>query len=322
MKNIATGTEIALLAGAIAAYPIVDRVMPKADASAPHAAALVAAALVAAAITQAPPVHLMEIEWTYYYWNGFLMCGPDQTAGGGPVPEQRFRATSPQAITSIGSCDADVELVSRPRFENGYIECGGFDSAAIGTCLEAWRGSCNYSYPGEFWLGEVVITSDAPIWTPVLNGVSWDNGVSAEGVREIRLCCPGPNNPGRGIRFTRCRMDFDANGILDGGDVALLLYLWDGVWPRIDLDASGRVDGADLAILLNAWGPCPTIPEASQCIADLVLADRQVNGADLGALLSQWGTAPAGTVSDINRDGQVNGADLGYLLNAWGPCPN
>ena len=44
MKNISTGTGIALLAGAIVAYPILDRVMPKADASATHIAAVVAAA--------------------------------------------------------------------------------------------------------------------------------------------------------------------------------------------------------------------------------------------------------------------------------------
>jgi hypothetical protein len=52
-------------------------------------------------------------------------------------------------------------------------------------------------------------------------------------------------------------MDFDANGAIDGGDLAWLLFFWDNVFSRIDLDASGRVDGADLAILLNAWGPCP-----------------------------------------------------------------
>jgi hypothetical protein len=44
MKNISTGTGIALLAGAIVAYPILDRVMPRADASATHAAAVVAVA--------------------------------------------------------------------------------------------------------------------------------------------------------------------------------------------------------------------------------------------------------------------------------------
>jgi len=44
MKNISTGTGIALLAGAIVAYPVLDRVMPKADASATHASTIVAAA--------------------------------------------------------------------------------------------------------------------------------------------------------------------------------------------------------------------------------------------------------------------------------------
>ena len=43
MKNLSTGTGIALLAGAIVAYPILDRVMPKADANVTQAAAVVAA---------------------------------------------------------------------------------------------------------------------------------------------------------------------------------------------------------------------------------------------------------------------------------------
>ena len=50
MKNISTGTGIALLAGAIAAYPILDRVMPRAEAGPTHLAAVVAAAT-----AQVPP---------------------------------------------------------------------------------------------------------------------------------------------------------------------------------------------------------------------------------------------------------------------------
>jgi hypothetical protein len=50
MKNISTGTGIALLAGAILAYPIIDRVMPRAEAGATHVAAVVAAAT-----AQVPP---------------------------------------------------------------------------------------------------------------------------------------------------------------------------------------------------------------------------------------------------------------------------
>ena len=50
MKNISTGTGIALLAGAIVAYPIIDRVMPRAEAGVTHVAAVVAAAT-----AQVPP---------------------------------------------------------------------------------------------------------------------------------------------------------------------------------------------------------------------------------------------------------------------------
>jgi hypothetical protein len=50
MKNISTGTGIALLAGAIVAYPIIDRVMPRAEAGATHVADVVAAAT-----AQVPP---------------------------------------------------------------------------------------------------------------------------------------------------------------------------------------------------------------------------------------------------------------------------
>jgi hypothetical protein len=50
MKNISTGTGIALLAGAIVAYPIIDRVMPRAEAGGTHVAAVVAAAT-----AQVPP---------------------------------------------------------------------------------------------------------------------------------------------------------------------------------------------------------------------------------------------------------------------------
>ena len=50
MKNIPTGTGIALLAVAIVAYPIIDRVMPRAEAGATHVAAVGAAAT-----AQVPP---------------------------------------------------------------------------------------------------------------------------------------------------------------------------------------------------------------------------------------------------------------------------
>ena len=50
MKNISTGTGLCVLGLCLASYPIIDRVMPRAEASATHVAAVVAAAT-----AQVPP---------------------------------------------------------------------------------------------------------------------------------------------------------------------------------------------------------------------------------------------------------------------------
>jgi hypothetical protein len=51
MKNISTGTGLCVLGLCLASYPIIDRVMPRAEAGATHVAAVVAAAT-----AQVPPV--------------------------------------------------------------------------------------------------------------------------------------------------------------------------------------------------------------------------------------------------------------------------
>ena len=111
--------------------------------------------------------------------------------------------------------------------------------------------------------------------------------------------------------------DLDSDGIADSSDNC----------PAIanPTQADCNHDGAGDACEIAAGAPDfnhDSVPDYCQCLADLVLADRNINGADLGALLSQWGVANASTVSDINRDGRVDGADLGYLLSNWGPCTN
>ncbi|MBC22586.1 MAG: hypothetical protein CMJ32_01545 [Phycisphaerae bacterium] len=54
-----------------------------------------------------------------------------------------------------------------------------------------------------------------------------------------------------------CTGDLDGNGIVDGGDLALLLAAWSTIDSLADLSRDGVVDGQDLAILLGLWGPCP-----------------------------------------------------------------
>ncbi len=74
--------------------------------------------------------------------------------------------------------------------------------------------------------------------------------------------------------------DLDGNprvvaGMLDRG-----AYEWQG--PALgDINADGVIDGADLGLLLAAWGSC------SACDEDLN-QDGAVDGADLGLLLAVW----------------------------------
>ena len=54
-----------------------------------------------------------------------------------------------------------------------------------------------------------------------------------------------------------CPADFGGDGVVDGGDLSLLLANWGTSEGPADLDGSGTVDGLDLSILLAFWGTCP-----------------------------------------------------------------
>lgn len=63
----------------------------------------------------------------------------------------------------------------------------------------------------------------------------------------------------RPIRYTPpvnpCPADLSGDGIVNGGDIGLLLAAWGT--PDVDLDGDGTTGGADLGLILAAWGPCP-----------------------------------------------------------------
>ena len=53
-----------------------------------------------------------------------------------------------------------------------------------------------------------------------------------------------------------CPADVDGNGVINGGDLGLLLLDWGSNAARSDLNRDGLVNGADVGLMLLAWGPC------------------------------------------------------------------
>ena len=69
MKNISTGTGLCVLGLCLASYPIIDRVMPRAEAGATHVAAVVAAAT--AQVPREPTIvwyQTVAPSYAYGYW--------------------------------------------------------------------------------------------------------------------------------------------------------------------------------------------------------------------------------------------------------------
>jgi hypothetical protein len=56
------------------------------------------------------------------------------------------------------------------------------------------------------------------------------------------------------VRVVRSRADFSLDGVVDSGDLAVLLGAWGETSGVHDLDADGVVSSSDLAALLAAWG--------------------------------------------------------------------
>ena len=59
------------------------------------------------------------------------------------------------------------------------------------------------------------------------------------------------------VTSTPCVADLNADGVVNGPDLAVLLGQW-GSAGGADFDGSGAVGGSDLGLLLGAWGACPS----------------------------------------------------------------
>lgn len=108
----------------------------------------------------------------------------------------------------------------------------------------AWHtvdgGGVTFSTGGAFTLGGTIGQPDAG---PVMSG------------GEFQLIGGFWAAATSGVPVT-CAEDLNDDGVVNGGDLGLLLGNWGGAGLG-DLTGNGTVDGADLGILLSAWGDCP-----------------------------------------------------------------
>lgn len=133
----------------------------------------------------------------------------------------------------------------------------------LGPSLLASQGECTCTsvMEGVVW----TIQFSEPVYAQLI-GYAQFNGMDWGLAREPRTSFQSSNvwnsfaqsSWTETFRFTHCRSDFDANGVIDGADLAILLSHWgQSIFSlRVDLDGSGVVDGGDIGALLLQWGDC------------------------------------------------------------------
>ena len=90
-------------------------------------------------------------------------------------------------------------------------------------------------------------------------GVNGDcDGDGVTDLEEIFLGATDEDGNGVPDDCVACPGDFNDNGVVDGGDLGLMLVAW-GTCSECpeDLNGDGNVNGADLGLMLVAWGVCP-----------------------------------------------------------------
>ena len=154
----------------------------------------------------------------------------DEGAGTAMNKDLWYRFTAPCAgaatATTCGTAALDTRLAVYPG-----AACPA-SGAAVTQCDDDTVGCGN---------GTSTVT-----W-PVTAGSTW----------YVRLASAGTAG-GSGtlnIACNVCQADFTGNGVVDGGDLGVLLGGW-GSPVTSDLNGDGTTDGADLGLLLSAWGPC------------------------------------------------------------------
>ncbi len=191
--------------------------------------------------------------------NGFIVAGAYQPEGN-PQGNQAYANNGTPNLLCGNWVNLRLETTNGAPFDLASLEIGG---TSIPEEVGAWM-----------WAGEVVIVGHradgGPDYTFTFYEVEFSLvpvSLGWTGLSSVEFLPTFDKENGTGPNsheFTIDTLDLtawwspptgdlNADGIVDGMDLAILLGAWGETSPEIDLDRSGSVDGADLAILLGAW---------------------------------------------------------------------
>ncbi len=180
-------------------------------------------------------------------YNGSLYaCGTFTAAGG--VPAVRIAGWNGAAWSALGAGLSSTTYAVR-SFDDGsgpaLYACGAFTSAGgnLANRFAKWDGA-NWSAIGDGLVGGTAFGLH------VHDGALFAGGsfTSANTMTSNRVAT------WRGCPVSNCPADFDGDGVVGAGDLAILLGAWGGAAG--DLDGDMNTSASDLALLLGAWGPC------------------------------------------------------------------
>jgi Metallo-peptidase family M12 len=185
----------------------------------------------------------------------------DECASATTVSEGAFAFNTTNATDSAGTIPAscndgagtivknDIWYLYNPTCD-GYATATTCGAASFDTRITVYSLACPTS-------GVIIACSDnaagcalgtSQATFPVFAGGAYYirvGGGAGGGTGTLTLSCAAQQP---------CPADLNADGVVDGTDLAGVLNAWGT--PNADIDSDGNTGGSDLAIILNAWGAC------------------------------------------------------------------
>jgi hypothetical protein len=141
---------------------------------------------------------------------------------------------------------------------------GGGNEPVVSYIAIGEGGGCGRTTTWNDWLDCATVQPsgcDVGVWNYI---VEWSSDCNNDGVVDFGQLLNGVlfdangNNIPDVCEFGGCAGDINADGAVDGTDLAVVLSNWGENPPKGlgDANGDGTVNGTDLAIVLGSWGPC------------------------------------------------------------------